>query len=348
MIQILLAGLSTLVLSYFSIGWVRKWTEEQKVLDIPNERSSHLRPTSCGGGLPIVILTLAAWWLSSLYMGKVSFGSLAFTIGALAVAAVSWLDDLRSLPNHIRFLVHSLSAIVILWGVGHFSSWAIPFGGTIKLGWLGVPITFLWIVGLTNAYNFMDGIDGIAGGQAVVAGAGWAILGWLDGQPQVGMLALFITTTTAGFLIHNWPPARVFMGDVGSAFLGFTFAVLPLLMGTHNSQNPLLGVLLVWPFIFDTIFTFFCRIRKHQNVFAAHRSHLYQRLVVIKNSHRFVTLLYLVLGAIGAVLGMAWWGKIPGSEILVAVVTPLLCLGLWGFVARMENQERIKSKSGIM
>ena len=106
----------------------------------------------------------------------------------------------------------------------------------MSLGRLGLIITFLWIVGLTNAYNFMDGIDGIAGGQAVVAGLGWAGLGYLTDQPLIGLLGLLLAASSLGFLGHNWPPARIFMGDVGSAFLGFTFAVLAVAAAQRDTR----------------------------------------------------------------------------------------------------------------
>src|SRR6185436_11775719 len=131
---------------------------------------------------------------------------------------------------------------------------------------LGFTITFFWIVGLTNAYNFMDGIDGIAGGQALVAGIGWTAIGWLDGQSHIVVFGLLLAATNLGFLFHNWSPARIFMGDVGSAFLGYSFAVLPLMLSSQSTGRTgfklaLAAILPVWPFVFDSTFTILRRLR---------------------------------------------------------------------------------------
>ncbi len=258
-------------------------------------------------------------------------------MGSLIIAGVSWLDDLCSLPNRIRFIAHAIVSLLLLIGVGYWNVVNIPFAGQLHLGWVGVPITFLWITGLTNAYNFMDGVDGIAGGQAVVAGLGWAVLGWLNHLPLISTLGLLLAACSLGFLGHNWPPARIFMGDVGSAFLGYTFAILAVIAAQKDPRLALTGLLLVWPFVFDTTFTFLRRLRGGENVFAAHRSHLYQRLVIAGYSHCFVTLLYIGLSGAGAILALTWTLNLSGATIIVTLSLPLLCLVLWAFVVFQER-----------
>ena len=153
----------------------------------------------------------------------------SYLIGAALIAGISWLDDIRTLPSWVRLATHSLGAALAIAGCGAWDTVTLPITGPVALGGLGTIVTFLWIVGLTNAYNFMDGIDGIAGSQAAVAGIGWALIGGSAGQPLILMLGLLVAATALGFLRHNWSPARIFMGDVGSTFLGYTFATLPLL-----------------------------------------------------------------------------------------------------------------------
>lgn len=334
-----LLGFAALVLAYAGVGGLRRWAETRQVLDIPNERSSHTHPTPRGGGLVIVILStvglILAWFLNPA-ISPVAL--VAYLVGAWLIAGVSWLDDLRSLPNRVRFAVHSLGAILALLALGYWRVVSLPLIGPLDLGVLGLFITFIWIVGLTNAYNFMDGIDGIASGQAVVAGLGWALLGWNDNQPLVAVLGLLLATASLGFLGHNWPPARIFMGDVGSAFLGFTFAVLPVLAAQHNPRLALAGVLLVWPFVFDAAFTFLRRLRHRENVFAAHRSHLYQRLISAGYSHRFVSSLYITLATIGAFLAVSWTLEIAAISPVVMLAIPSLCVALWAFVVRAERK----------
>jgi UDP-N-acetylmuramyl pentapeptide phosphotransferase/UDP-N-acetylglucosamine-1-phosphate transferase len=340
-LQILGIGFLALVLSYLGVIGLRGWAGRRQIVDVPSERSSHTQPTLRGGGLAIVIVTLSGWLLYTRINSEWPwFSVLAYLVGAVLVGGVSWLDDLRSLPNRVRFAAHTIGAILIILGFGYWQTFGIPFLGSLYLGWFGFVITFLWIVGLTNAYNFMDGIDGIAGGQAVVAGLGWAVLGRISGQPLTSVLGLLLAASSLGFLGHNWPPARIFMGDVGSAFLGYTLAVLPTIAGVEDSRLILAGLLLVWPFVFDTAFTFLKRLFKGENVFVAHRSHLYQRLVIVGYSHRFVTLLYIGLALIGVILAFAWSLRVEGSAVAISLVIPLLCLGLWVFVIR---QERIRA-----
>ena len=343
MFETVALGFSTLVLSYLGVSGLLVWAERHKILDIPNERSSHTRPTARGGGLAIVAVTLAGWLLCIwLKLGWSWLPALVYIAGASLVAGVSWLDDLHSLPNRLRLSIHSLVAILTLAGLGYWNRMSIPFFDQAHLGWLGVPITFLWIVGMINAYNFMDGIDGIAGGQAVVAGLSWLLLGWISDSAALVGLGCLLAASSLGFLLHNWPPARIFMGDVGSAFLGYTFAVLPVVAAQYDSRLALAGVLSIWPFVFDTIFTFLRRLRNREHVFTAHRSHLYQRLVIAGYSHRFVTLAYVGLAAIGAALAVAWFLRVAGGDTIVVTTVPLLCLGLWGFVVRSERDRPLQ------
>jgi UDP-N-acetylmuramyl pentapeptide phosphotransferase/UDP-N-acetylglucosamine-1-phosphate transferase len=340
----ILFSLPILILAYLITWRLRRWAEHRGILDIPNERSSHTLPTPRGGGLAIVFFTLSGFLAIGLYRPSGSFATvLSYVAGSFIIAGAGWLDDLRSLPNWIRFGFHTVAAVLILIGVGYWRGMDLPFAGEVHFGWVGFVATLLWITGLTNSYNFMDGIDGIAGGQAVIAGLGWAILGWMSHLPLLSDLGLLVAASSLGFLGHNWPPARIFMGDVGSAFLGYTFAALAVIAAQSDLRFGLAGVIVIWPFVFDTLFTFFRRWRKSENVFAPHRSHLYQRLVIIKYTHRFVTLLYMGLGAVGVALAMAWWARVPGNDILLVVTIPLLCLCLWGFVVWSEKQ----SRSGI-
>ena len=344
MISIPLLGTAALLLSYFAVARLRVWAERRRLLDIPNERSSHKRPIPRAGGLAIAVVTLVGTALF-VGMGEAIWRSfLPYLFGALFIVAVSWLDDVRSVPNRLRFCAHSASALLGIWAYGPWLSVSIPIWGEVHLGLLAVPITFLWIVGLTNAYNFMDGIDGIASGQAVIAGLGWVWLGWQTGQSLITVLGLLLAASSLGFLAHNWPPARIFMGDVGSAFLGYTFAIIPLMVSLNlgapdlQSRIPLAGLLLVWPFVFDTSFTIFRRLFRGELVYTPHRSHLYQRLVIAGHSHRLVTLLYMTFALAGCVLAMCWFAGITGNTLAVACVIPSICLFLWLFVRRAERK----------
>ena len=165
-------------------------------------------------------------------------------------------------------------------------------------------MTWFWIVGLTNAYNFMDGSDGLAGTQAVIAAVGWAGLGWMASSPLVASLSLLLAAASLGFLLHNWPPARISWATWEAHSWAIRSPSFPFSAcretGPIAAAGPILGVLPVWPFVFDAAFTFLRRLRHGENVFAAHRSHLYQRLIIVGHSHRFVLLLYGALAIVGA------------------------------------------------
>lgn len=341
-------ALSAVLLSYLGVAGLKRWAERRQMLDVPNERSSHTQPTPRGGGLAIVVVVLFGWLVVlSLHPGSWVFADLLYVIGAALIAAVSWVDDLRSLSSRLRFGIHMSGAALAIWSFGYWSTITLPVIGSLYLGLVGLILTFVWIIGLTNAYNFMDGIDGIAGGQAVVAGLGWAALGYLTIQPLVGTMGILLAAASLGFLGHNWPPARIFMGDVGSAFLGFTFAVLAVAAAPRDARLAFVGILFVWPFVFDATFTLVRRLKNGENIFAAHRTHLYQRLVIAGYSHRFVTLLYIGLAAWGTIWGLIWAQGIAGSAVVIILTIPLLCLALWIFVNRCERaRNRYPTKLG--
>lgn len=329
MIFVIGLSLSALVLTSIGVAVIRRWAARGRMLDVPTERSSHAHPMPRGGGLAIVAVVLAGIWLYAI--GNPEFPwreMLAFTAGGVLIAGVGWLDDMHPLSPRLRFLVHALAACIAIAGIGFIQFVSIPLIPYISLGWVGFPLTLVWIIGLTNAYNFMDGIDGIASGQALMAGLGWAILGWSVGQPIVVVMGLLFAASSLGFLGHNWPPARIFMGDVGSGFLGYAFAVLTVLAAQSNPIFVLAGMALVWPFVFDATLTLFRRLCRGEKVWVAHRSHIYQRLVISGLSHRQVSSLYTGL----ALLGTAWaialvlgwhWLAIAGAVVITAAALSL-------------------------
>ncbi len=288
-------------MTFFGVELFCRWSLKHQILDIPNDRSSHSAPTPRGGGIVFVGICLAFCIIWNL-----KFEIWNYLFGAILLAIISWIDDLKSVPSILRFAVHFISAGFIIYGFGVFQTVHSPYLGDIQLSYFALPFTLLWIVWLTNAYNFMDGIDGIAATQAITAGIGWYLLGFKYEIPFSSFFGLILALANLGFILHNWSPAKIFMGDVGSAFLGFTFAFLPLSASKESSQNAskfvLIGVLFVLPFMFDTVFTFLRRLMNGEKVWQAHRSHLYQRLVIAGYSHRFVTTLYGIISLLIVVL----------------------------------------------
>ena len=341
MITLALAVL-VIAASYAGVEWVRRLALRRGVLDVPVERSSHQVPTPRGGGIVIVVATLLApLCVGGLGTGRVPAPVAAWLAGGTAVALAGWVDDLRSLSSRTRLVVQLSAALVLLAVAGCWSQLDLPLAGRVPLGWAGCVLALLWIVGMTNAYNFMDGIDGIAAGQAVIAGIAWAMIGRQAGDAGIAAIGAAIALSTAGFLMHNRPPARIFMGDVGSGFLGFTVAALPLLLAADGADAdrdrlPVVAAALVWPFLFDATFTFIRRLVRGENILEAHRSHLYQRLVITGASHAQVSALYAGWALLSATLGLLWlWGSGGGVVLLGWAV-----LSAVGMIAAVRVRER--------
>jgi UDP-N-acetylmuramyl pentapeptide phosphotransferase/UDP-N-acetylglucosamine-1-phosphate transferase len=317
--------------SLFGVYLFTRWSLRRELLDHPNERSSHSVPTPRGGGAVIVLVSLIGYAIVGVVLGlPVSWG---YIVGALLVAGVSWLDDLYSLPFWSRLVVHMAAAGILISDLGIWSQISLPLiSAEISLGGIfGVLLTVGWVVWLLNAYNFMDGIDGIAGTQAFVSFVAWGLLAWYLDLPSAFLFAGIVASTSAGFLFHNWQPAKIFMGDVGSAFLGFTLAAMPLMMRSEARSDmptlPVIAVLFVWFFVFDTIFTFARRLAARRRVWEAHREHLYQNMVIEGREHSTVTLIYGIASAVlcaSVLLGLILSGIYPWLAFLSLIVLTLL------------------------
>lgn len=324
MVAVFVIAIVVLIGTWFGVRWMRAWAARHQILDYPNARSSHSVPTPRGGGLAIVVATLLGVLVSLLVHLQISFRSaFGFILGGSLIAGVSWLDDLKSLPSYLRFAVHSLVAGIMIFLIGPVQSVYFPLFGAVDLAGFQKVITFFWIVGLINVYNFMDGIDGIAATQAIIAGLGWMFVGEVHNLELVLWIAVLLLSSSIGFLWYNWTPARIFMGDVGSAFLGYSFATLLLFSDGSCSKISTAGVLFVWPFLFDAVFTISRRALNGENVFTAHRSHLYQRLVIVGYNHALVTILYSMLGVVSTVSALLWLESDLSDEWVVAITVSL-------------------------
>ena len=325
----------TFLITYLGVKFVRHWSLKKEFLDIPNERSSHKVPTPTGGGIPIVFVSLCSFLLYQ-YVFMTDF-IWSYILGAILIALISWIDDLVSISALWRFICHFIAAFVVIYQLGYWEVMYIPYIGEIRLEMFGVILTSLWIVWVINAYNFMDGIDGLAGIQAITASIGWAFVGWFWGIDIFLFVGLTLFLSNTAFLLHNWHPAKIFMGDVGSAFLGYTFAVFPMLgvfeTGYLKIQTylPVIAILFLWLFVFDTIVTFLKRLKNKEKVWKAHRQHIYQLLVIKSKSHSLVAGYYGLLSLIVTV-GVLYCIVVEKFELLlislVIMVTSILILTL--------------------
>jgi len=294
----IIAGIGTgLVLRY----------ARRRLLDVVTERSSHAVPTPRGGGLGLVTGILAAWVLTVSWSQHWTWATGAIVIGIIALASVGWWDDHVGLRARTRLPVQIAVAVITVWAMGLPEVWTIgPWHCALPL-WAALPIAWIGMVWLINLTNFMDGIDGLAGSQGLIAGVSVFIL--IGAESTWGLLGLATAGASLGFLAWNFPPAKIFMGDVGSTALGFIFAVLILAL---LNQGVALEVALlpIAPFMLDSTCTLIRRVWRREKVSQAHRSHLYQRLARYWGGHRSVTLLYsalAVMGGAGAYMVVHGW-----------------------------------------
>jgi Fuc2NAc and GlcNAc transferase len=316
----LAAGLAAFVTTVSLTPALSAWARRRNFLDVPNQRSSHVLPTPRIGGAAIVVSVLVGTMVLYLLQDAMRSETMLVLGGAVVIAILGLVDDFRHLSAVLRLGVQILVAAATVITVG-----TSPLRGPSAEDPITAAVSVLWIVWTTNAYNFMDGIDGIAGGQAVVAGMGWVAVGLLVGTNDIAALGALVAASSSGFLVFNWHPAGVFMGDAGSGFLGFLLASLPLL-APQNCPAISVGVLLLWPFLFDTGFTLIRRAIRGQNVLNAHRAHLYQRLVQVGRSHAQVSVCYIGLALLGSAAAVSL--VLGHSEILFGLCTTIAAAAL--------------------
>lgn len=334
--------------SIIGVELFRRLSVRREMLDIPNERSSHNVPTPRGGGIVICLVSVVTFFIYSFFVGESFYW--AYFAGAGIVAGISLLDDIKTISPFWRIMFHSLAAGLAVWTFGGFEVILVPFYGIIQIGfWVNI-FTFLWIVWLINAYNFMDGIDGIAATQSVTAGVGWSLTGLFWGIEDIAFYGGVLAVSSMGFLLLNWQPAKIFMGDVGSAFLGYTFAVIPLMalkrMESPEAEAilPWIAVVFVWFFVFDSVLTFFKRLFRGEKVWQPHREHIYQKLVIAGLTHSKVTGIY-GLGSIILIIFVLYVLKNSMSFDLavfgVVFLETIILIMFWKIIDR--NQTPIKS-----
>lgn len=284
-IVMILAALPAFVISAWLTNLLVSSPSLQRVLDIPGKRSLHSTPVPRTGGLAIFIaIVVAGVWVSNVIKPDKHMGW--FLIATLLIATVSFLDDCFSLGAGYRIIVHAIAAGLLLFGGFSFVVLDLP---GLQWTWpysLGEVFTLLFVVWMLNLYNFMDGIDGIAGGMAVFGFGVFSIVAWQADNVLFSALSLAISASASGFLLFNFPPAKIFMGDIGSSTLGFLAAGFAL-WGSMEGMIPLwASALLFSPFIVDATVTLLRRLIQGKRIWEPHRTHYYQRLVQLGWGHR--------------------------------------------------------------
>ena len=289
----LLMAASALIIAIGGTPLVRYAAMRLGILDQPSARKVHHAPVPLMGGAAIYIAFIAALaiWGERSYVNEV----VGIFVGATLVSLVGALDDSRGVGSYLKLAIQiAAAAILILSGV------------QVRLfnGFMDIVLTLLWVVGITNAFNLLDNMDGLSAGVATVASAFFTLLAAMSGQYLVGTLAAALGGACVGFLVYNWNPARVFMGDTGSLFLGFLLAAVGIKLrfpANSASITWMIPVLILALPIFDTSLVFISRLRRGKNpLTTAGKDHLSHRLARLSGSQREAVLLcYLVTGATG-------------------------------------------------
>lgn len=335
----ILAVMTAFALAIVTTGLMRRYALRKNLIDVPNVRSSHVLPTPRGGGVAIVTAFFASILLLT-SIGLIDTATLrVLLIGGGAMALVGFLDDCWHLRASVRFGVHlaaALCAVIMLGGVPEsaFAGWGLH--GL----WLGGLMAVLVLVWVTNLFNFMDGIDGIAGSEAVfVSGAG-AWLNWSrGGSPGLTAAMLCLAAASLGFLRWNWPPARIFMGDVGSGFLGFTLIVLGLAASQRGTIPFEVWGILGGFFFVDATITLLRRMVRGDQWFEAHRTHAYQWLARRWKAHLPVTLSVSAIN-VGWLLPWAWLATrfpVYARDFLAVALAPVVVLVILVGAGRKES-----------
>ncbi len=320
---------AALILCAILTGIVRRVALSQQILDIPNERSSHTRPTPRSGGIGFVVTFLGG--LVVLYLGGIIPGNLfaALVIGGSIVAIVGYIDDVRHLSPYVRLVLQFVAALIGTVLINGLPQLTLGFA-VVDLGLIGHIVAVVGTIWLINLYNFMDGIDGIAASEAVIAClvVGVLLAGTTGGLVWVcGLLA----ASCLGFLYWNWSPARIFMGDVGSGFLGYTLAILAIASGQQAPALLWVWLILLGVFITDTLITLVNRVRRGEKWHQAHRTHAYQHATIRWNSHARVTTAVILINLLWLTpCALLLWAQ-PSLVIPVTLVAyvPLVVLALY-------------------
>jgi UDP-N-acetylmuramyl pentapeptide phosphotransferase/UDP-N-acetylglucosamine-1-phosphate transferase len=318
-----LTFVAALVASVALVGLVRQYARRREILDHPSERSSHSTPTPRGGGagllsawLLVIVPSLARGWPGS-------WPLLLSLVGVLAVAVIGWTDDHRGLAVRARLVAHGVAACTLLPLV--LLPVAVPHGPLLV-------VAAWWIfcaIAAANVVNFIDGIDGLIGLTALVYGAFAAVTGVPGGAASGSGLAL--AGVAAGFLLWNWSPARIFLGDVGSSAIGFVFVIVGVLLMRETGRGIIMTFLPLWPIVLDASATLVRRWWRGETLTEAHRSHLYQRLANGGWGHPRVSLLFGVTSVIGAACSALPAG---GQRTIAAALYLVITLGVGAALER--------------
>jgi Fuc2NAc and GlcNAc transferase len=336
--SILWMTLVTFITAFILTGLMRVYALKKNILDNPNERSSHTIPTPRGGGMAIVVTYLSVLIiLLSLDYFSITTGLTLIGAG-LGIAVLGFLDDHGHINSMIRLLIHFIIAGSIVFALGGFSE-TVLFNGHVSLGWFANIIAILFLVWLLNLYNFMDGINGIASIEAITTVFSIGIIYWGLNTELMYQPLLLLAASVFGFMLWNFPKAKIFMGDAGSGFLGLILGIFALIALKYSAALFCAWIICLGVFIVDATFTLIRRVFNGHKMYDAHRTHAYQYASRKYQSHTVVTISVLFINMLW-LLPMAYLASqrflMPELLLLIAYI-PLVLLALFFDAGKTEN-----------
>ncbi|MXI45250.1 glycosyl transferase [Pseudomonas moraviensis] len=335
--------LLVIVVSWGLTFILRRYALAKSLIDIPNERSSHTVPTPRGGGVAIVASFLFALpVLTSL--GLLDLASLVGLFGSgLLVAVIGFADDHGHIAARWRLVGHFLAAAWALYWLDGLPAVDF-FGVAFDLGLVGNILAVVYLVWMLNLYNFMDGIDGLASAEAISACFAMCVVYWLSGYVELIWLALFLAGAVSGFTYWNIPPARIFMGDAGSGFLGITLGVFVLHAASLASELLWSWIIILGVFIVDSTFTLVRRLVRGEKFYNAHRSHAYQYASRLYKSHSMVTLVVVAVNLLWLLplACLVGFGKLNGPLGVCLAYAPIVGLVKYFKAGESETSQAIE------
>jgi len=339
------------LVSYVLTPLVRRLAFRWKAIDLPDARKVHKVPMPRLGGIAVFAGFCAPWALFYLLNNRVTetFQNyeklfLALMIGAGLMLLLGVVDDIKGLNAKQKFSFQIMTALAMYFGGYQINLLSNPFGDAIALGWLALPVSILWIVGVTNAINLLDGIDGLATGVTVCIALALAVINIINDNIIVALLTLCLAGACLGFLPHNFSPAKIFLGDSGSLFIGLVLSGIGMLslFKATTAAIVIVPIMLFGIPLFDTTAVFFGRMVRGAPLFKADKTHLHHRLLRLGLNHRQASLLlYAVSATLG---GVAVYVNVNHTPRLVLIVSTLAVLLVILVLFVLRNPEKSKPK----
>jgi len=336
-------AIATFILVFLcSFAFTRPWFPLFR-LDVPNKRSLHTKPVPRGSGLVIWLIVLTLYLISKEFLGLEFLINGRVVIGSVFLLFISTLDDYRSIPVWLRLVIQCLVAVILVWNMGVFPSELLP-GVTVQLPvWVETFIAIVLVVWISNLFNFMDGLDGLVGGAAVIGFGFIGAVSAMVGLIPLTMFCVIIVGGYLGFLVWNLPPAKLFMGDAGSIPLGFVVAAVILISARQGGLPFWAGIGIFAPLFADATVTLLRRLLTGARIWEAHREHYYQRLVLAGYSVRLVLIFYLVLSAVCGAISLAVF-RASASVAWGGIVFIMALLVTFGIL--IERKIRLLKQAG--